>query len=84
MKLMMNNPLINITLQGRTDTYAKRHGITRVKELWQAGLNVSLGHDCIQDPWILSRQATYWMSRIWLCMVVKLRGWTKFEPVMKW
>ncbi|MGB3298132.1 MAG: cytosine deaminase [Phormidesmis sp.] len=45
------NPLINITLQGRTDTYPKRRGITRVKELWQSGLNVSLGHDCIQDPW---------------------------------
>ena len=45
------NPLINITLQGRTDTYPKRRGITRVKELWQAGLNVSLGHDCVQDPW---------------------------------
>lgn len=45
------NPLINITLQGRTDSYPKRRGITRVKELWQRGLNVSLGHDCIQDPW---------------------------------
>ncbi len=45
------NPLINITLQGRTDTYPKRRGITRVKELWEAGLNVSLGHDCVQDPW---------------------------------
>ncbi len=45
------NPLINITLQGRADTYPKRRGVTRVKELWQAGLNVSLGHDCIQDPW---------------------------------
>jgi cytosine deaminase len=45
------NPLINLTLQGRTDTYPKRRGITRVKELWQQGLNVSLGHDCIQDPW---------------------------------
>lgn len=45
------NPLINITLQGRTDSYPKRRGITRVKELWHSGLNVSLGHDCIQDPW---------------------------------
>ena len=45
------NPLINITLQGRTDSYPKRRGVTRVKELWQSGLNVSLGHDCIQDPW---------------------------------
>ncbi|NEQ38742.1 MAG: cytosine deaminase [Okeania sp. SIO3I5] len=45
------NPLINITLQGRTDTYPKRRGVTRVKELWQHGLNVSFGHDCVQDPW---------------------------------
>ncbi|NJL47469.1 MAG: cytosine deaminase [Leptolyngbyaceae cyanobacterium SM2_5_2] len=45
------NPLINITLQGRTDTYPKRRGVTRVKELWQRGLNVSLGNDCVQDPW---------------------------------
>jgi cytosine/creatinine deaminase len=45
------NPLINITLQGRTDTYPKRRGLTRVKELWQQGTNVSLGHDCVQDPW---------------------------------
>lgn len=47
----VSNPLINITLQGRADTYPKRRGVTRVKELWQLGLNVSLGHDCIQDPW---------------------------------
>jgi cytosine deaminase len=45
------NPLVNITLQGRTDTYPKRRGITRVKELWQQGLNVSLGSDDLQDPW---------------------------------
>lgn len=45
------NPLINITLQGRTDTYPKRRGMTRVKELWQQGSNVCFGHDCIQDPW---------------------------------
>lgn len=45
------NPLINITLQGRTDTYPKRRGVTRVKELWEQGTNVSFGHDCVQDPW---------------------------------
>lgn len=45
------NPLINITLQGRADTYPKRRGVTRVRELWQQGMNVSLGHDCVQDPW---------------------------------
>lgn len=45
------NPLINITLQGRTDPHPKRRGMTRLKELWQAGLNVSLGSDCLRDPW---------------------------------
>jgi cytosine deaminase len=45
------NPLINIVLQGRADTYPKRRGVTRVKELWQGGHNVSLGYDCIMDPW---------------------------------
>jgi cytosine deaminase len=45
------NPLINITLQGRYDAYPKRRGITRVKELLQNGLNVSLGYDDIMDPW---------------------------------
>jgi cytosine deaminase len=45
------NPLINITLQGRHDTYPKRRGMTRVKELIQAGVNVAFGHDCVMDPW---------------------------------
>ena len=45
------NPLVNITLQGRMDTYPKRRGMTRVKELWQEGLNVSLGYDDVMDPW---------------------------------
>jgi cytosine deaminase len=45
------NPLINITLQGRHDTYPKRRGMTRVKELLAAGINVAFGHDCVMDPW---------------------------------
>ncbi|QWT20074.1 amidohydrolase family protein [Bacillus sp. NP157] len=45
------NPLINITLQGRHDTYPKRRGITRVPELLAAGVNVAFGHDCVMDPW---------------------------------
>lgn len=45
------NPLINITLQGRHDTYPKRRGMTRVPELMQAGINVAFGHDCVMDPW---------------------------------
>ncbi|SOD99753.1 amidohydrolase family protein [Caenispirillum bisanense] len=45
------NPLINITLQGRHDTYPKRRGMTRVPELMAAGLTVAFGHDCVMDPW---------------------------------
>jgi cytosine deaminase len=45
------NPLTNIVLQGRFDSYPKRRGMSRVKELDAAGVNVACGHDCIMDPW---------------------------------
>jgi len=45
------NPLINMTLQGRHDSYPKRRGMTRVPELLAAGVNVAFGHDCVMDPW---------------------------------
>jgi cytosine deaminase len=45
------NPLINITLQGRHDTYPKRRGLTRAPELMAAGVPVAFGHDCVMDPW---------------------------------
>ncbi|SNZ03190.1 cytosine deaminase [Terribacillus aidingensis] len=48
---MVANPLVNIHLQGRFDTYPKRRGVTRVKELQEAGINVAFGHDDIFDPW---------------------------------
>jgi cytosine deaminase len=45
------NPLINITLQGRHDTYPKRRGMTRVPEMLAHGIPVAFGHDCVLDPW---------------------------------
>jgi len=45
------NPLINITLQGRHDSYPKRRGMTRVPELLAQGVNVAFGQDCAMDPW---------------------------------
>jgi LuxR family maltose regulon positive regulatory protein len=45
------NPFDNVVLQGRFDSYPKRRGITRVKELLAAGVNVALGHDSIMAPW---------------------------------
>ncbi|MES2952596.1 MAG: amidohydrolase family protein [Pseudomonadota bacterium] len=48
---IISNPLINITLQGRHDTYPKRRGMTRVPELLAHGVTVAFGHDCVMDPW---------------------------------
>ena len=45
------NPLINIVLQGRHDTFPKRRGLTRVKEMLAFGINVGWGQDCVLDPW---------------------------------
>ena len=45
------NPLINIVLQGRHDTYPKRRGMTRVPEMRGHGINVAFGQDCCMDPW---------------------------------
>lgn len=47
----VSNPMVNTHLQGRLDTYPKRRGVTRVKELTEAGINVSFGQDDIVDPW---------------------------------
>lgn len=47
----VSNPLVNIHLGGRFDTYPKRRGLTRIKELTAAGINVSFGEDDVQDPW---------------------------------
>ena len=48
---VVSNPLINITLQGRHDTYPKRRGMTRVPELMAQGMTVAFGQDCVMDPW---------------------------------
>ena len=45
------NPLINIMLQGRHDTYPKRRGMTRVPEMLSYGIKVAFGQDCVLDPW---------------------------------
>ncbi len=45
------NPLINITLQGRHDSYPKRRGLTRVREMQALGIPVGWGQDCVMDPW---------------------------------
>ncbi len=48
------NPLINIVLQGRHDTYPKRRGMTRVPEMRTYGINVAFGQDCCMDPLVFA------------------------------
>jgi cytosine deaminase len=48
---LVSNPLISLHLQGRFDGYPKRRGLTQVKEMLNAGVNVAFGHDDIMDPW---------------------------------
>jgi cytosine deaminase len=45
------NPLINIVIQGRHDSYPKRRGLTRVPEMLAHGIPIAFGHDCVMDPW---------------------------------
>ncbi|HEY4603831.1 MAG TPA: cytosine deaminase [Blastococcus sp.] len=48
---LVSNPIVNLGLQGRFDTYPKRRGLTRVKEMLAAGVNVAFGSDDVMDPW---------------------------------
>ncbi|ODT66896.1 MAG: cytosine deaminase [Pelagibacterium sp. SCN 63-23] len=51
------NPLINIGIQGRQDTYPKRRGMTRIPEMLKYGITCAFGHDCVMDPWYSLGQA---------------------------
>ncbi|MCW5721797.1 MAG: amidohydrolase family protein [Devosia sp.] len=51
------NPLINIGIQGRHDTYPKRRGMTRIPEMLTYGITCAFGHDCVMDPWYSLGQA---------------------------
>ncbi len=62
------NPLVNIHLQGRFDTYPKRRGITRVKEMLESGINVCFGHDDVFDPWYPLGRRICCKCCIWGCM----------------
>ena len=41
---MITNPVTNLMLQGRLDKQPIRRGITRVKELLEAGVNVTVSY----------------------------------------
>lgn len=48
---IISNPLVNVHLGGRFDSYPKRRAVTRIRELLRNGVNVALGEDAVRDPW---------------------------------
>lgn len=45
------NPMVSLHIQGRFDGYPRRRGLTQVREMLGAGVNVAFGGDDIMDPW---------------------------------
>lgn len=80
---MITNPLDNIVLQGRFDTYPKRRGLTRVKELNEAGLNVAIGHDSIMDPWYQLGKGSMLMAASMLLHATQMTGRQQMLDVFK-
>ena len=75
------NPFDNVVLQGRFDTYPKRRGITRVKELLQSGVNVALGHDSIMDPWFPMGRGDMLAAAQLALFLCHMSGYEEIDPV---
>ncbi|WP_414161440.1 cytosine deaminase [Serratia sp. BNK-12] len=77
------NPLVNIHLQGRFDSYPKRRGITRVKEMLEANINVCFGHDDVFDPWYLLGTANMLQVLHMGLHVCQLMGYGQIDDGLK-
>lgn len=76
------NPFDNVALQGRFDTYPKRRGITRVKELLASGVNVALGHDSIMDPWFPLGRGDMLAAAQLALLLCQMSGYTEIQDVL--
>ncbi len=76
------NPFDNVILQGRFDTYPKRRGITRVKELLASGVNVALGHDSIMDPWFPLGRGDMLAAAQLALFLCQMSGYTEIQDVL--
>jgi cytosine/creatinine deaminase len=76
------NPFDNVVLQGRFDTYPKRRGITRVKELLASGVNVSLGHDSIMDPWFPLGRGDMLAAAQLALLLCQMSGYEEIQDVL--
>lgn len=75
------NPPDNIILQGRFDTYPKRRGMTRVKELLEAGINVAVGHDSVMDPWYPLGTGNMLHAAFLALHIAQMSGWDEIPRV---
>lgn len=76
-------PTENLYLQGRQDTYPKRRGITRVKELTEEGINVSLGQDSMQDPWYPLGNGNMMLILDYLLHVAQMMSFTEIDDALQ-
>ena len=76
------NPFDNIVLQGRFDSYPKRRGITRIKELVAGGVNVALGHDSIMDPWFPLGRGDMLAAAQLALLLCHLNGYEEINTVL--
>lgn len=79
--LVVANPLDNTVLQGRYDNFPIRRGITRVRQLWDAGAQVGIGHDSVVDPWYRLGTANLVDAAHMLVHVAHLTGTAEMERV---
>jgi cytosine deaminase len=77
------NPLDNVVLQGRYDSYPRRRGLTRVDQLWAAGAMVGVGHDSVQDPWYRLGTANLLDAAYMLVHVGQLTGEDQMARVVR-
>jgi cytosine deaminase len=75
------NPPDNIILQGRFDTYPKRRGMTRVKELLAYGINVAVGHDSVMDPWYPFGTGNMLHAAFLAMHIAQMSGWDEVPQV---
>lgn len=78
---LIANPPDNIILQGRFDSYPKRRGMTRVKELLEYGINVAVGHDSVMDPWYPFGTGNMLHAAFLAMHIAQMSGWDEVPRV---
>ncbi|WOD08002.1 cytosine deaminase [Marinomonas sp. GJ51-6] len=75
-------PTESIHLQGRFDTYPKRRGVTRIKELRGANINVCLGQDSIFDPWYSLGNGKLLRTLDFAMHICQMMGYKDYESAL--